>query len=142
MAGGSATVMLAVTNPVVWLTVLPAAIRSVWLHRTRRADFVLQTYFWVAYLPLLLASRPIWLLSALAVVPYAFALVAIAVTDIARRTGAWVFWGFAAAAMLSSLLLYPLATGQPADTRYLAPVLESLRSGGLLAGASTGAAVP
>src|SRR6266540_108442 len=70
--------VVAITNPLVWPAALPALVfvaRRAWRAR-RTEDALVAALFLGTYLPFLLTSRPIWVHSALAVLP--FALVAIA----------------------------------------------------------------
>lgn len=74
----SATVVLGVANPLVWLLVLPA-IFLVLQRAVREHDegaCYLGGLFLISYLPLVLSPRPIWLNTALSVLPYAIIAVA------------------------------------------------------------------
>ncbi|HEX9094215.1 MAG TPA: phospholipid carrier-dependent glycosyltransferase [Coriobacteriia bacterium] len=123
-AATSPQVAVAVGNPLAWLAVLPAAAYSLILHRRRRADVVLQSFFWAGYLPLALSPRPIWILSSVAIIPFAFGLVGMAAADLLPRLGRRVVWGYVAACVVGSLLLYPLAIGRSLDYAYLSPVVS------------------
>lgn len=74
----SATVVLGVANPLVWLLVLPA-MYPLLLRGIRERDegaLYLLSLFLISYLPLVLSPRPIWLNTALSVLPYAIMAVA------------------------------------------------------------------
>jgi dolichyl-phosphate-mannose--protein O-mannosyl transferase len=139
VAGGKPFVTVAYSNPVVWLLVLPAALLGARRALVRGAAavtgedqpgerFVL-LLFAVCYLPLAAASRPIWLLSSLAVLPFALMLVALESARLARSTR----WGrravalHAALALAGAVALYPMATGQAKAHAYLAPLVERYR---------------
>lgn len=115
--GGRPVVTLSLSNPVVWLLVIPA---SAYLARAvRRAPstaggeaFVL-SLFAASYLPLALSPRPIWLLSSLAVLPFAFMIVGLAASRLlaARPATRPLLVGWGALVVASSLALHPLAIG-------------------------------
>lgn len=126
-AGGGVSVNVAVGNPLVWLAVLPSA----WVVFRRclgqAESWVLLVLFMVCYLPLALSPRPIWVLSSLAVTPFAFGLVAIAFTRLTRPgAGARLAVAYLALVMLTTLLLYPLCTGNATKHAYLGPIVERL----------------
>lgn len=123
---GTFQVAMGVGNPLVWLAVLPAAVWSaVKKIRTSRTHQLLQAYFWVAYVPFVLASRPIWLLSANGITPFAYALLAVVLFDAAKQWGWKPVGVYLAACLVVALLLLPLGLGFAADVGYLAPILRS-----------------
>ena len=83
----SVTVVLGYANPLVWLLVLPAII--VLLRRGFRerdeGAWYLTGLFLASYLPLVASPRPIWMNTALSVLPYAIMAVAFFVWTIAGR---------------------------------------------------------
>jgi dolichyl-phosphate-mannose-protein mannosyltransferase len=117
------TVFLALTNPLVWLLVLPALtftlVRAV---RCRDAGlYFLGALFLASYLPLLAASRPIWVNTALSVMPFALLAVGYFLTEsLAGAVGRRVLAGYLVAVLLVSAPLYLLATGRGLKT----PVLK------------------
>ena len=118
---GRSWVTIAMGNPLTWMLVLPATIYLFRRQRTSQGVLVLQALFWASYLPLAISSRPIWLLSSVAVLPFAFGLVA-------RSMSLWVAqrrWlaAFVSAAILASLLLYPLSTARGLEYSYLRPLV-------------------
>jgi dolichyl-phosphate-mannose-protein mannosyltransferase len=83
----SVTVVLGYANPLVWLLVLPAiffVIRRGIRERDEGAWY-LAGLFLVSYLPLVLTPRPIWMNTALSVLPYAIMAVAYFIWSIADR---------------------------------------------------------
>jgi 4-amino-4-deoxy-L-arabinose transferase-like glycosyltransferase len=83
----SVTVVLGYANPLVWLLVLPAIFfvsRRGFRERDEGACY-LAGLFLVSYLPLVFTLRPIWLNTALSVLPYAIMAVAFLVCSIADR---------------------------------------------------------
>lgn len=112
-AGGAMTLLLAVADPLVWLLVLPAVgmllYRGWREHSTGHLTVVL--LFLVSYLPLVVARRPIWLNTALSVLPFAQMAVAWLVWQIGSReqlkkrlAGAWL----AAVLVISAILYLPV----------------------------------
>lgn len=116
-----------VANPLVWLATLPAAAWAAW-RWTRARDATagwLLLLFAASYLPFVLVRRPIWTNSAVAVLPFAAALVAWAATQLHARVRAPVrVW--AAAALALAALLWPPAMGL--STRPTDAVLRALVS--------------
>jgi dolichyl-phosphate-mannose-protein mannosyltransferase len=83
----SVTVVLGYANPLVWLLVLPAmvfVIRRGVRERDEGACY-LAALFLASYLPLVASPRPIWLNTALSVLPYAIMAVAFFVWSLADR---------------------------------------------------------
>src|SRR6185369_12379009 len=83
----SATVVLGVANPLVWLLTLPAIfflLRRAARERDEGAGY-LAGLFLVSYLPLVCSPRPIWLNTALSVLPYAIIAVAWFVRSVVSR---------------------------------------------------------
>jgi len=132
-AAGSPFITISYSNPVVWLAVLPAAVlttRAVRLDPASAAgERFLLALFATAYLPLALSPRPIWLLSSLAVLPFALMLVALAVTRLvaARPALKWLAVTWGALVLASSLALYPMATGRADPEGPLGPIVERFR---------------
>jgi len=110
-----------------WLAVLPAA-AAVALHALRRRsrpEALVVALFAAIYVPLLLAGRPIFVHSAVAVLPFALLAVARAADLLAGR------WPRAAAAWLAlalafALFLYPLATARRVPDALYAPFLARM----------------
>jgi dolichyl-phosphate-mannose--protein O-mannosyl transferase len=121
---GRPFVTVAMGNPLVWMLVLPSTIWLILRDRANTGVALLLTLFWVAYLPLVLSPRPIWLLSSLAVTPFAFGLVgrflSRVLVDGGRRR--WLVL-LLAGAVVVSLLLYPMAAGRAWEIGYLRPLV-------------------
>lgn len=137
MAGGVPFVTLSWSNPLAWLLVLPATVFQVWRMRVTwqsgedlSGRSLLLALFAVAYLPLAVSTRPIWLLTALAVLPFAFMLVARSLVEVAAgfRYGRKALIGYALFLCIMSLLSFPAASGKGLHYGYLAPVVERYRS--------------
>lgn len=134
LAGDAPAITIAYSNPLVWTLVLPA---SAWAMRAalRRHDPAASGYgtllalFAASYLPLALTARPIWILSAVAVLPFAHMLIGLAASRLLQRgPGARrLLAAYAAAATAASLALYPLAIGRGLDHAYLRPLVERFR---------------
>lgn len=111
---------IALANPVTWLATIPAAVVVVLRQRAQRGAMILLGLLAVSYVPLLVVSRPIWVLSAVSVVPFAFAITAVALKEVARRIGGMkVVMTYVAAAALLSAALFPGVTGDALDVGYL-----------------------
>jgi len=122
---GRSYVTLGPGNPFVWLLVLPSAAYVVFSAIRRRTDMIIPALFIASYIPLVFARRPIFFLSALAVAPYAYCLVGLAASDMARSSaGRKVIYGWLAAVVIAGVLLYPLSIGRTMDYEYLAKLTE------------------
>jgi dolichyl-phosphate-mannose-protein mannosyltransferase len=108
------TVLMAVANPLVWLAVLPALLvvaRRAFRERSVPCLY-LSALFWLSYLPLILTGRPIWVNTALLVLPYALAAVAwVLAKEGVARFGVRAVSRYLAAAVLVFLVVFPLAAG-------------------------------
>jgi dolichyl-phosphate-mannose-protein mannosyltransferase len=110
------TVVLGVANPVVWLLVLPALF-FLSLRGVRKRDegaCYLSGLFLMSYLPLICSPRPIWLNTALSVLPYAIIAVACFVWSIASRfrRRQLAMASYLLVVLLAALPLYLLAIGK------------------------------
>jgi hypothetical protein len=123
--------LIAITNPLVWLLTLPAMAflaRRAW--RDRRAeDALLVALFAATYAPFLLTSRPIWVHSALAVLPFALVAVAVLVVRLADLSGRRnvVVATYVAILVVSSAPLIAIAVGRGMELPGLRQVVESYR---------------
>jgi dolichyl-phosphate-mannose-protein mannosyltransferase len=109
----------------VWLLFAPAVAYLLWTAYQRRdmAEFLIGGCFVVLYAFFLSANRPIFLYSALPLLPFGFIALGIAVD---RLLGERARWAFLAVAVAWSLYLYPIASGVPvraAAYRWLLPRL-------------------
>lgn len=118
---------IAVGNPATWLLVIPAAAYSLGQAIRKRGGWLLTVYFLAAYLPLAFSPRPIWVLSAVSVVPFAMPLVASLAVAAWDRWGSLVIAPYIAVVLLGSALLYPAATGRALQHQYLKPLVTGLR---------------
>jgi dolichyl-phosphate-mannose-protein mannosyltransferase len=84
---GKMTLLLAVADPLVWLLVLPAV--GVLLYRGVRGrsagELAVAVLFLLSYLPLVVAQRPIWVNTALSVLPFAQMAVAYLLWNVPGR---------------------------------------------------------
>lgn len=126
---------IAVGNPLVWLVVLPATAYALIDVGQRRRDALVLAFFFATYLPLALSPRPIWILSATAVFPFAAGVLGSVASGLTRRFGMRVALLYGGAVLVTSLLLYPLAIGRALDVPYLRPVAE--RYSGSMPGSPT-----
>ena len=108
--------LVAIANPLAWLPVLPAVAWTAWRGcRERRGMLLyLAALFGASYLPLAVAWRPIWVNTAVSVLPFAFMAVSWAMWDILgcppRRRMLLAAWLALTVAVSASL--YPLAIGK------------------------------
>jgi hypothetical protein len=112
----SATVVLGVANPLVWLLVLPS-IYYVLRRGIRERDegaLYLAGLFLITYAPFVLSPRPIWMNTSLTVLPYAIMAVACFVWWLAGRfrRGQLVISLYLFAVMVVATPLYLLACGK------------------------------
>ncbi len=131
-----------VTNPAIWLLVLPAAFAVAWsAWRERRADetFALAA-FAGTYLPFVALARPIWLHSALATEPFALLLVAIAATRAAARVSRprLALAAFLALVTAIAVPLDLLATGRGRESPALRAIAEAFRPPPEMEGGASG----
>jgi len=123
-SGGTPMVTIAMGNPLVWLLVLPAAIHTLVRRREDAGAMTLLAFFLASYLPLALTTRPVWVLSSLAVTPFAFGLVALAACDVVRSGRQKIGLGlFLASVLVVSLLMYPMSVGKGWHHGYLRPLV-------------------
>jgi dolichyl-phosphate-mannose--protein O-mannosyl transferase len=120
-----------VGNPVVWLVVLPSVAYALVRNRRRRAEALFLALFAATWASMLGPARPIWILSSLTVLPFAFALVALAAADLEARSGKaaarLAVHGWLLAAMVGSLLLHPALMGRAEQVAYLRPLVEHMK---------------
>ncbi len=119
------------TNPLVWLLVLPAAAvaaREAWRRRDADQAFVV-ALFAVTYIPFVLTRRPIWVHSALAVLPFAIVLVASLVVRAGERLSRRraVAISYLAVTALLSAPLQALATGAGLRSPFLWAIARHYR---------------
>jgi dolichyl-phosphate-mannose--protein O-mannosyl transferase len=121
-SGGRPFVTIAVGNPLVWMLVLPS---SAWmLYRRTPGGWLLLALFFTAYLPLAFTTRPIWVLSSIAVTPFAFAIVGRAVSDVAKRMGMNALYAYVVLTLAISMALFPLSVGKALDYGYLGAIVQ------------------
>jgi dolichyl-phosphate-mannose--protein O-mannosyl transferase len=130
MQGNMPVVFVAITNPLVWSATIPAfLVAGRDALRGNRALLFPIALFLVSYAPLISLTRPLWLHTALAVVPFAFMLIAHAAVLLARRLrhGTALLALYALAVVVSSAPLYLLAIGKGYSSPLLRPVIERYR---------------
>lgn len=120
---------LGINNLIVWWLVLPsfAFLAYMSAKEKMRSGVLLSMLFWFSYIPLaLMPTRPIYLLSATSVIPFAFIGVAWAITDLKDRLRVETGWvvAYMSAVIISSSALYPLTCGKGLDYTYLLPIVN------------------
>lgn len=115
-------VTISMGNPLVWLFVLPSA--AYLFYKSIEGRWMLLALFFAAYLPLALSPRPIWLLSSIAVTPFAYGIVGLAVSYAARKLGRKFLFAYIALTLITSTVLYPMSIGKAWQYGYLRPFVE------------------
>lgn len=125
---GKPTVLLGISNPFVWLLTMPSILYLLYKSIDRRLTnhYFLFCLFWLNYLPFLLASRPIWALTALSVIPFVFMAVAFAVCDNTegKRSRKRIVLLYLLIVTIADIPLYLLATGRGFHNAYLRPIVD------------------
>ena len=129
MNDGRPTIVLAISNPAVWLLTLPAT--GYLMYHWRRLglqEIFLLALFWSSYLPFALSRRVTELNSALAVTPFAFMVVAAVVVTLLKEKayGKRVLCAYVGLVLITALPLYVLVIGQGFGS-FMQPVLELFR---------------
>lgn len=137
LIGDKPWLTVAYSNPVVWLLVIPATVTLLWGAFRRvysgaesKGVIFILSLFAISYLPLAFSSRPIWLLSSLATIPFAFMVLALAIdrwVDAVKRGKGVLLAVYVATVLASSLLIYPMATGEGKSYGYLHSLVEKYR---------------
>jgi dolichyl-phosphate-mannose--protein O-mannosyl transferase len=119
--GGNKFILLAFSNPFVWLMVLPSTALLIWGIFRKRFNgstpndilFIL-LLFLTSYLPLVFSPRPLWLLSSLATIPFAFMIISVVAWRLSEtiKWGKKLLWIYIIVVFLSSMALYPMACGK------------------------------
>jgi dolichyl-phosphate-mannose-protein mannosyltransferase len=116
--------LLFAKNPLTWLAVLPAAAAVATRAGTRRepGEALLLAVLAATYVPLLLLARPIFLYSAVAVLPFGLLAIARVLDLVWDRSRALAVSGLLVVCA-ASLYLYPVATGLAVPPWAYLPVL-------------------
>jgi dolichyl-phosphate-mannose--protein O-mannosyl transferase len=123
---GKPYVTISMGNPLIWMPVLPSAFYLIYRAVKNKEGWLLNAFFWVSYLPLALSPRPIWLLTSIAVTPFAYGLVGLAVSDVKKKSGVKILYVYILTVLIASLMLYPMSIGRAWDFEYLRPLVERL----------------
>ena len=128
-SAGELRVLAFASNPVAWLGVLPAivllAVRAARRRDARNA--LVPLLFAAIYAPLLVLDRPIFLYSAVAVLPLGLLAITRAAA-LAKGTARIVASGALLVACAVALYLYPLATARSVPRWAYAPAIASSAS--------------
>lgn len=128
---GDPVLLIAITNPAVWLLTLPAI--AYLAYRARRdqleSQWLLLALFVASYLPFLPTLRPIWVHTALAVVPFSLTAIAYFLTEASERLRhrRRLLIAYVALASICAAPLYLLATGKGLEVGPLKPIVEVFR---------------
>lgn len=116
-------ILLAAANPLVWLLVLPSAGMVAYrgIKRRDRGLCLLAGLFFLSYLPLALTHRPIWVNTALVVLPYALMAVAWLLWEILGATPRRrkILTAYVVVVALIALPQYMAVTGKGFDVPHL-----------------------
>lgn len=117
--------LLSFGNPLVWLLTLPglAWLSYSALRQKNRGYLFAVLLFLVSYVPFVMTSRFIWVNTALAVIPYAFILVAFLVHTACNslRVGRYLLVVYLLLVTLATVPLFLLATARGGDYSLLRP---------------------
>jgi dolichyl-phosphate-mannose--protein O-mannosyl transferase len=120
---GKPFVTVAMGNPLVWMLVIPSTVYVIYRKEVEGRGLLL-ALFLVAYLPLAIATRPIWVISSIAVAPFAYGIVGLAVSRVIKNGK--VLAAYLVLVLLASAMLYPMSVGKAWDYGYLRPLVERL----------------
>lgn len=121
---GRAHVTIAMGNPLMWLPVIPSALYLI--YRRPKGSWLMLILFLAAYLPLALSPRPIWLLSSIAVTPFAYGIVGTAIASLKERAGRKALYAYVILVLAVSSLMYPMSVGRAWEHSYLRPLIMRL----------------
>lgn len=113
-----------INNLLLWWLVLPSFGYIAYRYREEklRSALFVSILFWFSYLPLLVVpTRPIYLLTATSVIPFAFSGVGWVIMDVKERYkigNGWLY-GYLGLLFLSSIFFLPLTYGKALDYPYL-----------------------
>jgi len=127
--GNAPYVLAGFANPLVWLAIWPAIVSIARREGAgQRERLLLVGIFGASYAPFLLSGRPVWAHSALSVLPWGIAALALALDRwLPKRRSLALYLG---AVALVALPLYLMATGAGLDSPLLRPIVMSLRPSG------------
>lgn len=124
---GKPVVLLAISNPFVWLLTIPSMIYLGFVGvRKRSAPYhYLSGMFWLPYLPLMFTGRPIWTHTAFAVIPFAFMAIASFLWEGAKglKHGKFYLTIYLVVTLLGGIPLYLLAIGMGLEIDALVPII-------------------
>ena len=117
--------MIVSNNPAIWLWTLPSiAFQFVrWVQGKDSALKINVMLFFSAFVPLLLVKRPIFLYSAVTVLPLAFMAMAYSLETLKTRMGRGPYRFFIGAVLCLGLYYYPLVSAKYVPTLLYTPVL-------------------
>ena len=131
IAYGKPKVLLAITNPLVWLLTIPAILFLIFKGcKENRFEFIyLSSLFIFSYLPFLLTKRPIWSHTAFAVLPYALMAISYLFIQLLkdkkyRRSFISIYLLLV---IVISIPLYLLSIGKGLEIKHLKPLVEVYR---------------
>ncbi len=127
-SSGKPYLNIAMGNFLVWGLTLP----SLWMlmrdciREKRFETGYIMALFIVSYLPLLLTSRGIWVYNSLSVIPFAFVIIAFAVSRLLEkgRIRNKTVYAYLLIITLVSGLMYPMSTFKALEYQYLKPLTE------------------
>lgn len=105
-----------ITNPFIWLLTLPSIAYTIFWWQKERAFslLVISGAFFIQYLPLLLVKRPLFIHSALSVLPIAFIAIAFTLNHFFEALNrAWMLSAFLLLNLCLILILLPLLISYP-----------------------------
>lgn len=124
--GGLVSRIIFLNNPLVWLLAIPAQIILIvaifsGASKYRYPYFFAAANFWIYYVPLLFAKRPILIYTSLAVLPFAFIGISFAINHICKNIRSnylnILFFSVIIIYCLQAIYLFPLLTATPVSAQ-------------------------
>lgn len=130
-SGGKATVLLGMSNPLVWVLTIPSTLYVTYkgLREKNSSLVYLSALFFFTYLPFLLTTRPLWAHTAFSVLPFALTAVSYTLSDLGRYIphGRRLLTLYLVCVIAVSVPLYFMAVGKGLEIELLRPFVESYR---------------
>ena len=118
----------AVNNLLVWWFIIPSFVYMAYRIVKRKGGNLMFAFllFFFSYIPFIVLSRPIWLLSATSVIPFAFLGLSWAISKTIHEYNKDTRWlyGYLLLVFIVSIALFPLTCGKAFDYFYLAPIIN------------------
>ncbi|MCK4792256.1 MAG: glycosyltransferase family 39 protein, partial [Desulfobacteraceae bacterium] len=128
LSEGRPSFLIGISNPFVWLLTIPSTLFLFYkcIYKKATGLYILLGLFLFNYLPFVLAGRPVWALTALTVIPFAFAAVAYAIYSITIgcKHRKMFLLLYLLIVTIVNIPLYILATGKGMNYTVLKPIVH------------------